>query len=274
MTTADHTAGTMLAMTKHPMRQKDQHFVVTGAGTGIGQAIALRLAEEGARLSLLGRRQEPLQETKERAQALGASVLTRSCDVRDRAQVDAAFDQAAGELGPMRGVIANAGIGGVNEPGEADRFDDLVATNLSGSYYCLRATQRHLMTQGVRHMVLMSSILGRIGVPGYTGYCASKTALLGLARAMATELADQSVQVNALCPGWVDTEMAWEGLRGLGQALGVSAQEAHSVAMRDVPLGKMSKPEEIAGMVAWLVSSDAHGVTGQGLNMNNGAFMI
>ena len=102
----------------------------------------------------------------------------------------------------------------------------------------------------------------------------SLQALIGLARAMAMELAGDHIQVNALCPGWVDTEMAWDGLRGLGAALGVSEREAHDIAMQDVPLGKMSKPEEIAGMVAWLVSEDAAGVTGQGLNMNNGAFML
>tara|TARA_Y100001968_G_scaffold315591_1_gene342361 strand:+ start:286 stop:1080 length:795 start_codon:yes stop_codon:yes gene_type:complete len=264
----------MWAMLSHPQRQQDQHFIITGAGTGIGRAIAQRLAAEGARLSLLGRRETPLQETAETLGEFGTSVLIRSCDVRSRAEVDEAFDLAAAQLGPFRGVIANAGVGGVNEPGPADRFDDLVATNLSGTYYCLRAAQRQLAGEGTRHMVLMSSILGRFGVAGYTGYCASKTALLGLARAMAVELAGDAVQVNALCPGWVDTEMAWEGLSGLGQALGISPQEAHSVAMRSVPLGKMSRPAEIAGMVAWLVSADAAGVTGQGLDMNNGAFMV
>jgi NAD(P)-dependent dehydrogenase (short-subunit alcohol dehydrogenase family) len=265
----------MKAMTAHPNRQQDQHFVVTGAGSGIGRAIALRLAAEGANLSLFARREAPLLETQREAREHGAQVFVRSCDVRDRAQVDESFAAAAEQLGPMRGVIANAGIGGVNQPGHDDRFDDLVAVNLTGSYNCLRATQRHLGPgPGVRHMVLMSSILGRIGVPGYTGYCASKTALLGLARAMAMELAGDNIQVNALCPGWVDTEMAWDGLRGLGAALGVSAQEAHGVAMADVPLGKMSSPEQIAGMVAWLLSEDAHGVTGQGVNINNGAYMI
>ena len=199
----------------------------------------------------------------------------RSCDVRDSERIHEVFSAAASELGAMRGLIANAGIGGVNEPGSEDRFEDLVAVNLCGSYHCLRAAQQHLQPgPGTRHMVLMSSILGRIGVPGYTGYCASKTALIGLARAMAMELASDHIQVNALCPGWVDTEMAWDGLRGLGAALGVSEREAHDIAMQDVPLGKMSKPEEIAGMVAWLVSEDAAGVTGQGLNMNNGAFML
>ncbi len=90
----------MPAMTTHPMRQKDQHFTVTGAGTGIGRAIALRLAEEGANLSLVGRREAPLQETADSARSLGTSVLIRSCDVRDRHQVDEAFGQAAAELGP------------------------------------------------------------------------------------------------------------------------------------------------------------------------------
>ena len=265
----------MPAMDTHTNRQQDQHFVVTGAGSGIGRAVALRLAAEGANLSLLARGEPALQETAQEARSYGARVFVESCDVRDRAKVDEVFARSAQELGPLRGVIANAGIGGVNKPGKDDRFDDLVAVNLTGSYNCLRATQRHLSPgPEARHMVLMSSILARIGVPGYTGYCASKTALMGLARAMAMELAGDNVQVNALCPGWVDTEMAWAGLRGLGAALGVSAQEAHGVAMQDVPLGKMSKPEEIAGMIAWLVSDDALGVTGQGLDMNNGAFMI
>jgi len=262
-------------MDSHANRQQEQHFVVTGAGSGIGRAVALRLAAEGANLSLLARREPALEETAREARSYGARVFVESCDVRDRSKVNEAFARSAQELGPLRGIIANAGIGGVNEPGPGDRFDDLVAVNLTGSYSCLRAAQQHLSSgPGVRHMVLMSSILGRIGVAGYTGYCASKTALIGLARAMAMELAPDNIQVNALCPGWVDTEMAWDGLRGLGDALGVSADEAHEIAMLNVPLGKMSKPEEIAGMVAWLVSEDAHGVTGQGLNMNNGAFMI
>ncbi len=252
---------------------KGRHVCVSGAGTGIGRAIAERLASEGATLSLLGRNLERLEATKN---ALGgARVSVSSCDIRDRAAVDACFAKFASENGPLYALVANSGIGGPNEAGVEDRFDDLVATNLTGTYSCLRAAERHLEANSqTRHMVVISSILARIGVPGYSGYCASKSALLGLVRALACELAPSEVQVNAICPGWVDTEMAHDGLRGMAEAMGVTKDEAHGIAMQAVPLGRMSQPRDIAGMVAWLLSEDSRGVTGQSLDMNGGAFMI
>ena len=108
-------------------------------------------------------------------------------------------------------------------------------------------------------------------MPGYTAYCASKAGLLGLVRAFAAELAPRRIQVNGICPGWVNTEMAWEGLDAMP---GLTRDEAFAMAMREVPLGRMSEPEEIAGTVAWLLSPDALGVTGQGIDHNNGAWMI
>lgn len=262
-------------MSTHPARQQDQHYLVTGAGTGIGRAIAQRLAAEGARLSLMARTEARLHDTAQALRAAGAAqVGVFAADIRQRSQVDAAVTRAARELGPLRGVVANAGIGGANSPGPGDRFDDLVATNLVGTYSTLRAAQRYLC-QGpeARHMVVISSILGRIGVPGYTGYCASKTALLGLTRALAHEVAGDNVQVNAICPGWVDTDMATQGLQGMAQAMGIDLAQARAQAMSAVPMGRMSRPEDIAGMVAWLCSSDARGVTGQSLDMNGGAWL-
>jgi 3-oxoacyl-[acyl-carrier protein] reductase len=187
----------------------------------------------------------------------------QACDIRDPEQVRAAID------GPLDLLVANAGIGGPNEPGPDDRFDDIVQTNLYGTYWCVRAAEPHLPEGG--RIVVTSSILARIGVPGYTGYCASKAALLGLVRSLAAELASRRIQVNAVCPGWVNTDMAWEGLDAFP---GMSREEAFEEAMREVPLGRMSEPEEIAGTVAWLCSPDAVGVTGQGIDHNNGAFMI
>lgn len=255
-------------------RQTGNHIVVTGAGTGIGHAIALRLASEGAKLSLLGRNVEKLEETAALARSHGVSVHTYRCDIRDQKAVDHAFDRLAEQSGPIFALIANSGIGGANEPGPNDRFLDLVQTNLAGTYFCLRAAQRHLSAgPAPRHMVVVASILARFGVPGYTGYCASKAGLLGLVRALAMELAPQNVQVNALCPGWVDTEMAWQGIDGMAQGMGVTREEAYRIAMQAVPLGKMSQPQEIAGLVAWLLSADGGGVTGQGIDMNNGAWM-
>lgn len=256
-------------------RHRNKHIVVTGAGTGIGRAIALRLGAEGAKLTLLARSEAKLKTTADEALRAGAAgVVVRGCDIRDQAQVDGAFSAAADTHGPVHALVANSGIGGPNEPGRTDRFVDLVQTNLTGTYWCLRAAQQHLAAgPDARHMVVVASILARIGVPGYTGYCASKAGLLGLVRSMAAELAPDNVQVNAICPGWVNTEMAREGIEGMAHGMGISFDEAYAVAMQEVPLRRMSEPEDIAGMVAWLISPDARGVTGQGLNMNGGAFM-
>jgi NAD(P)-dependent dehydrogenase (short-subunit alcohol dehydrogenase family) len=120
---------------------------------------------------------------------------------------------------------------------------------------------------------VIASILARIAVPGYTGYSASKAGLLGLVRSLAAELAPANVQVNAICPGWVDTDMAWEGIGLMADGMGISREAAHETAMQDVPLRRMSHPEDIAGTVAWLLSPDSRGVTGQAIDQNGGAFV-
>ncbi len=253
-------------------RLAGKHLLVTGAGTGIGRAIALRLAAEGARVSLTARRRDRLEAT---AAEIGPAAFVVPADIRDRAQVDGAFAAANAAQGPLYALVACAGAGGPNAAGPEDRFEDLVATNLTGTYWCARAAERHLEPgPEARHLVVVASILARIGVAGYTGYCASKTGLLGLVRAFAAELAPANVQVNALCPGWVATDMAWEGLDGLATALGTTREGALAEAMKAVPLGRMGEPEDVAGTVAWLLSPDARGVTGQAIDQNGGAFML
>jgi NAD(P)-dependent dehydrogenase (short-subunit alcohol dehydrogenase family) len=256
-------------------RFHDRHVVVTGGGSGIGRATALRLASEGAALTLLARELGRLDETAAQARARGATAVhVAACDITDRARVDECFREAAEALGPVWALVANAGIGGPNAPGEADRFAELIQTNVLGTYACMRATQRNLMRgPEARHMVVIASILARVGAAAHTGYCASKAAQLGLVRAMAAELAPRNVQVNAVCPGWVNTEMARQGIAALARAESVSLREAEAQALRAVPLGRMCAPEDVAGVVAWLLSPDARGVTGQGIDINGGAFM-
>jgi len=250
-----------------------KHVVVTGAGTGIGRAIALRLAGEGAATTLVARGKERLEET---AAAIDGTVHVEACDIRDRRRVERAMEQAAGALGPIDALVAASGIGGPNGEDDegGDRFDHIVQTNLYGTYHCIRATLRHLRVgPETRHVVVISSILARIAVPGYTGYSASKAGLLGLVRSFAAELAPRGVQVNAICPGWVDTDMAWEGLDAIAEATGGTREEAYRDAMREVPLGRMGRPEDVAGTVAWLLSADARGVTGQTIDQNGGAWV-
>ena len=249
---------------------RDRHVVVTGAGRGIGKAVALRLARDGARLSLLARGEDALAQT---AAEIGGAFV-RGLDIRDGAQVEEAFAAAADVNGPIDALVANSGIGGPNEAGEGDRFFDLVQTNLVGTYRCVRAAQRRLAPAPERRdIVVISSILARIAVPGYTGYSASKAGLLGLVRSLAAELAPENVHVNAICPGWVDTDMAWEGIDLMAEGMGLTRDEAYAHAMRAVPLRRMSHPDDVAGTVAWLLSPDARGVTGQAIDQNGGAFV-
>jgi NAD(P)-dependent dehydrogenase (short-subunit alcohol dehydrogenase family) len=254
---------------------RPRHIAITGAGSGIGRATALRLAAEGARLSLLGRDRDRLEAAADAARLSGAaSVVSFACDIRDAAAVEAAFDAAASEHGDFDVLVANAGIGGANLPGAQDRFDDLIATNLGGTYRCLRAAQRRLAPgPRPRSLVVVASVLARFGVGGYTGYCASKAGLLGLVRALAMELAPQDVQVNAVCPGWVDTAMADAGFRAIAAQSNTDQATARANALSAVPLRRISRPEEVAGTIAWLLSPDARGMTGQAVDINNGAWM-
>ncbi len=229
-----------------------KHVVVTGAGTGIGAAIAKRLREDGATVTGMARDVERVREHVDHA---------IECDIRDHQQVEAAFAQLEG---PLYALCANAGIGGENHPGPADRFEEIVQTNLTGTYWTIRAA----LGLGPERIVVTSSILARIGVPGYTAYCASKAGLLGLVRSLAVELAP-AVSVNAICPGWVATEMSFSGL----DAMGPTREAAYEAAMSFVPMGRMSEPAEIAGTVAWLLSEEAKLVTGQAIDHNGGAWL-
>ena len=245
-----------------------RHVVVTGGGKGIGRAIAERLAAEGASLSLLAPNTDELEQVAERVGA-GAHF----CDIRDRDSVAAAFAAAAETRGPIHGLVANSGIGGPNADGPDDRFTEIVQTNLFGTYWCIRAALRHLAPgPEERHVVVIASILARIAVPGYTGYSASKAGLLGLVRSFSAELAADAVQVNAICPGWVETDMAWQGIDAIVDATGLTREEAVADALKQVPLGRMGQPEDIAGTVAWLLSPDARGITGQAIDQNGGAW--
>ncbi len=245
-----------------------RHVVVTGGGKGIGKAIAERLAAEGATLSLLAPNLEELDRV---ARSVGGDA--HDCDIRDRESVDSAFAAAAAARGPIHALVANSGVGGPNADGPDDRFAEIVQTNLFGTYWCIRAAGRHLSPgPEPRHVVVIASILARIAVPGYTAYSASKAGLLGLVRSFAAELAPDQVQVNAICPGWVETDMAWQGIDAIVEATGMSRDEAIADVLRAVPLGRMAQPADIAGTVRWLLSDDAHGVTGQAIDHNGGAW--
>ncbi len=247
--------------------------VVTGAGTGIGRAVAQRLASEGAAVALLGRTVSALEET---ADGCTEKTLVQPVDVVDRAAVDAAFAQVAERLGAPSILVANAGIGGPDVLDGEDRWDAIVRTNLDGAYFCMRAFESVMgeaQADAYRHAVVISSCVARFGVPGIAAYSAAKAGQLGLVRSMAAEWAPARVLVNAICPGWVDTQMAVDRMQEMADEMQRPYEEVRAELLSQVPLDRISEPGEIAGLVAFLCSADGVAFTGQSFDPNNGAWM-
>lgn len=253
-----------------------KHVAITGGGTGIGRGTAKRFAEGGATLTLIARNRERLLETGEMVEALGAPTPTSlACDISDRDQVERTLDEAVEANGPIHGFVANAGIGGTNSPGPDDSFEEVIRTNVIGTYWTVRGAQARLADgPELRHIVVVSSMLAKMGAPGYSALATSKSALLALVRVMAAELAPSGVQVNAICPGWVNTILADEGIDLLMKETGITDRDqAVAEAMKGVPIGFMNEPEEIGGTIAWLMSPDARAITGQSIDQNGGVVM-
>jgi NAD(P)-dependent dehydrogenase (short-subunit alcohol dehydrogenase family) len=247
-------------------------ILVTGAGSGIGRAIAQCLSKNNYPLILLGRNMDTLEETKSSLEDLQKHHCV-SCDIRLPKNIAKALDKR--KINSLYALIANAGIGGENNYLSNDRWHEIIETNLTGTYNTIRECLPYLKKNKApfKKIVILSSILAKLGVPGYSAYCASKAGLLGLNRSLAIELAQDKILVNALCPGWVNTEMAHEGLRAFSKTLNISKERAFEQAMNDVPLRKMSEPNEIAQFISFLISDAQTSITGQTLDMNNGAIM-
>ena len=254
--------------------------LITGAGSGIGRATAIRMAEEGKAVFLVGRRQSALLETLAAMKGEGHQVLP--LDVADRSAFHAALTQALeGSDWSLSGVFANAGIGGANAyslDASEDRWEDILRINVTGVYVTLQEARPYLeahakRTGQVAHAVVTSSVLARFGVPQQSAYVTSKTAVLGLVRSLAVEWGAQGIMVNAVCPGWVETAMARDSIQRMADAQGMTYEECHAQQCAVLPTGRMSTPEEMADTVAWMMSPSQRGMTGQGLDVNNGSWM-
>ena len=247
-------------------------FLVSGAGSGIGRAIANKLAAEDQKVILLGRTDVKLKQTKDELQNPDQHQII-SADVRDKNAIGDGL-KAAG-LTHLDGVVANAGIGDENIYGSRDRWDEIISINLTGTYLLLNECLPYLKKQPERfkHIVIISSILARLGISNYSAYCASKAGLLGLMRSWAAQYARDKILVNAICPGWVETDMAQQGIQAYADAVNKSYDQALQEQMSMVPLQKMSQPGEVANLVCFLLSEEQTSFTGQTFDINNGALM-
>ncbi len=246
---------------------------VTGASRGIGEAIGRRFAREGARVALAARDELACQRIAQDANRSGADAIGLSCDVTLPVSVSSAIAAVAAKWGHIDILVNNAGLGGQTRLDEPDdtRWNAILATNLTAVWRVTREAAPFL-PQGAR-VINLSSVLGRFGAPGYSAYCASKHGVIGLTRALALELAPRQITVNAICPGWVETEMARNGFRSLGERRHGGVEEGREAAAKMAPLGRVLDPEEVAGIAVYIASAEAKSLTGQAIVLDGGQVM-
>lgn len=241
-----------------------RHAVVTGGGSGIGAAIARALVNEGHRVTLMGRN---LQRLQAQAQALG-DVLVQVCDVGDEASVQAAFDAVA----PVDLLINNAGQVETAPLAKTslEAWQLMLNVNLTGTFLCSRAVIPGMRERSFGRIVNVASTAGLKGYAYVAAYCAAKHGVVGMTRALALELARSGITVNAICPGYTETEIVASAIENIQAKTGRTAEEARAELAKANPQGRLITPEEVAASVLWLTRPEAGGVNGQAIAVCGG----
>jgi NAD(P)-dependent dehydrogenase (short-subunit alcohol dehydrogenase family) len=241
---------------------------ITGAGRGVGRAIANRFARDGYAVAATGR-STSLAEITAELQALGAAFIALGCDVTNRVDVARAVSNAERALGPIDVLVNNAGI---SESAPFASMDDelwerTLAVNLTGTYHCMRAVIPGMFARRRGRVINIASTAARVGYPYTAAYVASKHGVLGLTRAVAIEAESKGVTVNAICPGWIDTDMTQASIARIAARTGRTLEEARQVIEQMNPSGRLIQPEEVAAVAAYLASDAAAEINGQDVDV-------
>jgi len=253
----------------------DKHAVVTGGGSGIGAAIASALAAGGARVTLVGRNRDKLETRRKALEEAGHKIAVTTADVSDPGSVEAGFAEAAARFGPPAILVNNAGIA-PSAPflkTDLETWNHVLAVDLTGVYLCTQQVLGPMLEAGDGRIVNVASTAGLTGFGYVTAYCAAKHGLIGLTRSLAIEVARKGVTVNAVCPGFTDTEIVAESIRNIVAKTGKSEQEAEAALTAHNPQGRLIQPEEVAEAVAWLCLPLSRSVTGQSILVAGGELM-
>ncbi|WP_218242101.1 SDR family NAD(P)-dependent oxidoreductase [Comamonas fluminis] len=250
----------------------DQHALVTGAGQGIGEAIARQLLAQGARVTVLGRRAETLQKLVAEHPQQCQMVLA---DVADEAQVKAAFEQAVKAQGAINILINNAGQAS-SAPFmkmDAAHWQQMLNVNLTGTMLCIQQVLPGMAAAGYGRIVNVASTAGLVGYAYVAAYVAAKHGVVGLTRALALEFARKGITVNAVCPGYTETEIMTQSIERVVAKTGRTAEEAMAEFVKGNPQGRLVQPQEVADAVLWLCGKGASAITGQSIAVAGGEVM-
>ena len=248
--------------------------LITGGGRGIGRAIALAFARQGATVAVSARTKEQVDAV---AKEIGANAVALVCDVADPDSVNTMFSRAQQALGRGPDILVNNA--GIAESATLVNTDDELwhrhlNTNLSGTFYCTRAALPSMIQERWGRIINVASIAGKTGAPYISAYAASKHGVLGLTRSIAHEVATLGITANAICPGYVDTEMVSRGIEKITSRTGRSAEEALETLKNMSPQHRLVTVEEVAAVALLLASDEGRGINGQAINVDGGSLMF